>query len=247
MKKEYGTCQLCLAEQIQLVKSHIIPKAFYKNPINPTERANEIRSSSTRMKKSRTGVYAIFLCHTCEKIFMPWDDYAYKLFYEHKPDAYPFSPNPEHPVYAIYNNIKSEKLRLFFISLLWRASVCENPEYKNVSLGHKYLSHAKQAILNKKAHYFPEFDASFSRMPDTSGCFLFPIKQKFEGVNGYRICFPTLSCFIKIDQRPFPRALRDASLNTTSSVIMIYRQFNLSKEHQSIMQNISSPLDNKQN
>ena len=79
MVNKVGNCKLCL-EESNLVDSHIIQRAVYKDPHN---RENRITLVYNEQKLRKTtyfqGVFGQFLCDECEKEFNLWDDKGFKL------------------------------------------------------------------------------------------------------------------------------------------------------------------------
>ena len=125
---------------------------------------------------------------------------------------------------------------MYFISILWRASVSGRKEFAAVKLGDKFEYKARLAILNNDSAYFPEFDVCLSKFSDGIAGFMMPTKQKYtNGVNGYRLVLPYFSCFIKIDKRPFPSNFVGISMNTSSSVMILHRNWKRSKEKKAML------------
>ncbi len=123
-----GECRLCPTVG-PFVKSHIVPSAFV-GPLRPDGEDATVRMypSDGRAKNVRTGVYGRFLCPQCEMHMQAWDDYGTELFL-HKPrivqgpDVLLIGDSPFH----------YQKLKLFVMSMLWRASVC----------GHEFFAGAR--------------------------------------------------------------------------------------------------------
>ncbi|MFJ1270015.1 hypothetical protein ACD661_15760 [Legionella lytica] len=136
--------------------------------------------------------------------------------YSHKDIEVSFIPEDKN--YKI-----KELIKMYFISILWRASVTERKEFSQVNLGDKYESKAREAILNQNSEFFPELDIVFSKFEHGISGFMLPRKEKFGVVNGYRIGFPYYSCLVKVDRRPFPLELDGLSLNTSDKVGFNYR------------------------
>lgn len=237
--KKYGICKLC-DNYCRFVKSHIIPIAFYKNPIITGDRLNKVFSElECKTEPRQNGIFEYFLCVECENRFQKCDNLAYKLFYERSVQSYTFLKNTDYSFLEIKLSTNDVKLlKLFFISLLWRAQASGRKEFKSVQLG-KYMENAKLSIIKEDPSYFQEIDIAFSKFkkinPERELAFLFPIKQKFtdcfgNSVNGYRICFPLYTCFIKVDQKPFPKELNQCSIETLNAMVIIERDWKNSNE-----------------
>lgn len=243
MLKAYGMCKLCLEYKF-FAKSHIIQKALYKDPFNKTSKIGFLYSEETKKKITyKNGIFGCFLCLECENKFNLWDDKGFKLLFEEHHRIIEV-PDPKLTDKSIilsevskgekYNN--KELLKMFLISILWRASVSGREEFSLVKLGDKFEQKARLAIINKESTYFPEFDACISKFEDGLAGFMLPIKQKYDyGINGYTLDLPYFSCLIKIDKRPFPAELRGLSLNTASSVIILHRSWKESEQRKTLI------------
>jgi hypothetical protein len=129
MQVEAGQCRLCPTVG-PFVKSHIVPSAFV-SALRPNGENATVRMypSDGRAKNVRTGVYGRFLCLACETRMQPWDEYGTELFlYEPRtaqgPDVLLIGGSP----------IDYQKLKLFVMSMMWRASACEHEFFAGASL-----------------------------------------------------------------------------------------------------------------
>jgi hypothetical protein len=118
------------------VKAHIIPKSFYVK--DPGERKpNKIITNTKGVypKKSPIGIYdETIVTEEGERIFTSWDDYAAELLLAKKSDFKKRFNKGECIAFEI-ENYDYEKLKLFFLSVLWRASVSSHEFFKKVKLG----------------------------------------------------------------------------------------------------------------
>lgn len=128
-------CKLCNKDK-ELVRSHIIPKSFFaslKDDTNETILVYDKHNSYP--KRIPKGFYdESLLCHECECKFKEFDQYAKELLLD---SEILFSKDTRFltPLWALpkYNYFK---LKLFFISLLWRASASQHIYCNKVKLGH---------------------------------------------------------------------------------------------------------------
>lgn len=126
---------LCHNEKA-LIRSHIIPKSFFvalKDDSNETILVYDKHSSYP--KRIPKGFYDdSLLCHECEDKFKAYDQYAKELLLDSEPlfskDTRFSTPLWYLPKYNYY------KLKLFFISLMLRASASHNIYCSKVKLGH---------------------------------------------------------------------------------------------------------------
>lgn len=244
MKKIKGYCKLCL-NYCTFVKSHIYPYSFYKNPYNKDEKIGSVYSEALKKSERRLqGVFDYFLCFKCENRFNLWDDKAYKILYELEP-KYRMVHGPSNESITFLELDKGWKydhvdmMKFFILSLLWRASVCRRYEFDDVDLGPKINQKARKAILKKSFKHFKELDIAIRKFENGICGFIFPVKETFNGVNGYYLSFPFYTFFVKIDKQQFPDALKNISLNTTHSIIAINQNWLESTERLTMKKIIS--------
>ena len=131
-----GICKLC-AEDRKLVKSHIIPKAFFE------PRAGGLTMLFNREdlhpKRMPSGIYdSKILCHQCEEQFSKLDDYAFKLLIENSSARRKVRVREFE--YEIIESFDYDKLKLFFMSVLLRADLSEGFYWQRIRLGNRRLT-----------------------------------------------------------------------------------------------------------
>tara|TARA_R110002049_G_scaffold267237_2_gene443465 strand:- start:1201 stop:1737 length:537 start_codon:yes stop_codon:yes gene_type:complete len=135
------------------------------------------------------------------------------------------------------------KLKLFFISLLWRASVSSQPMFTRVNLGKKFEERAKHLILTVDPGSDDEFAVTLAGFEDKfeSGIgILDPIKARFAERNYYIFYLHHLIAYIKVDARPCEPPWDGTILRRHSPAIIVNRgEFRKSKEFP-VMQRILS-------
>ncbi len=125
-------CKLCRKSE-KLIKAHIIPKGFFKYlyPENDTRLPLHIIVKDGGYVNSSTGEYdPDILCAKCDNRIGKYDNYAQKIFLKSEPEIIPGITDAE-----LINSIDYKKLKLFFISLLWRASISNRIFFKNIAVG----------------------------------------------------------------------------------------------------------------
>ena len=226
-------CSLCNQDK-KLIKAHIIPRSFHKSlkqgdvqtPIIITSKPGEYP------KQSQTGVYdKEIVCEDCEKIFSTWDDYGYEfLFQELDEDRYIVSNN-ERIAYN-FGPTNYENLKLFFLSVLWRASISKQQLFNSVQLG-PYEEKLKHHILSKDPGSVEDFSVALSRFdapPNETGI-LNPDRAKYNGVNHYRLYLGGYMAIIKVSNQPLPKCFKGLYIAPEQDVFFIVREFKESKEH----------------
>ena len=124
-------CRLC-KEDHNLKNSHIIPEFFYK-PIYDSKHHLHLRKSGKLIKGQplQKGIREKLLCEGCEQQLSRNEKYVREVLFG----------GTEVGTRRIQNrlelsNLDYTKVRLFFLSLIWRMSVAsEHAMWKNVDLG----------------------------------------------------------------------------------------------------------------
>ena len=134
------SCRLCFRDRT-LVKSHVIPEAFWREMRDDVEGAPWLISSAdgVHAQRSHIGVYdQSILCDECEPKFGDLDDYGIRvLLKDFDREFTPIIDTVFPARVAGYQSttIDQDRLLRFLVSVLWRASVSTHPFYQHVALG----------------------------------------------------------------------------------------------------------------
>lgn len=119
-----------------MAKSHIIPEYFVRQLKGPnTPYLLSVDRNSPVTSRSYIGEYdQTILCMQCEALFNTnWDDYGIKFF--QGSSQWPLHVSTAALFYYEISQFDYKKLKLFFLSLLWRAHVSTRPFFERVDLG----------------------------------------------------------------------------------------------------------------
>ena len=114
-------CKLCGHDVAALRRSHIIPKSLYGSALDDPKCPMRIHRGSSDLwpPRSRIGVYdQNLLCDDCEASLSKYDDYACRIFLRTKPTETIRVEGEE--LVARYDDVDVDRLRVFFLCLLWR-------------------------------------------------------------------------------------------------------------------------------
>ena len=222
-------CRYC-GEDKKLIKAHIIPEAFFRrirgkqNSLRLfTNKANEFS------KKSPIGVYDCnILCIECEKLFGNWDNYAQDFLKDVPIKASPLMDAGNVIGYEV-QNYNYSLLKLFFISLLWRAGVSKHSFYAKVKLG-PYESLIKEHIAEKKPGTGEDFSVTLAKFNHKLVPFFDPHPEKFEGINYYRFYLGSYVAYIKTDKRKTPKFHSEVMIKPNMPLLIVGRELERSKE-----------------
>jgi hypothetical protein len=223
-------CKLC-GEERELIAAHIIPRSFYE-PLK--DGSGPLRIGSNRRgfypKRSPSGSYDTKLvCRNCEALFSPWDDYAQQLLLN--PAVAPEVLKADgHPIAYVHRTFDYHRLKLFFVSLVWRASASNREFFSLINLG-PFEETAKQMILSNNPKDSDTFGIALAKFEHPLGrVMLDPDRTKYVDINYCRLYFAGYIACIKVDKRPAPAILQDFQLAPGRPLVIILRDFKTSKE-----------------
>lgn len=227
-------CKLCL-EQKKLVKAHIIPKSFYK-PMRKGTTAPRITSDSRRFnpRKVPTGVYdQTIVCQECEGRFQAWDDYAAKLLLSPSTKIEDFFDEVGRKLAYRIDNVAYGKLKLFFMSVLWRVSVSSHLFFSQVRLG-THEATLRAMILNKDPGDENAFSVVLCRFDQSLAqhFLLYPHRQRHDGINIIRLYLSDYIAEIKVDKRMPPGFMVPLLLTPDKPLWVIIRELKSSNEYE---------------
>ncbi len=121
-------------------------------------------------------------------------------------------------------------LKLFFISLLWRASISKHQHYKYIS-AKPFEKMLKGMILADDPGHPNIFAVTLAKFIDPEvPVMMDPHNEQYDGVNYCRFYLAGFIAYIKVDNRPPPDFLSDFCLSNSGTIIVIPRDVNKSKD-----------------
>jgi len=129
-----NTCKLCLA-QAELRQSHIVPEWCYRPAYDEKHRALVKSTEFSATKFIQKGWREFLLCQNCETLFSKWESW-FCTFWNESPGlpADMIGKTTEQHLFSM-DGVDYAPLKLFHLSILWRASAANRREFDNVSLG----------------------------------------------------------------------------------------------------------------
>ena len=229
-------CRLCGKNQ-KLIKAHSIPEAFFRE-LRVDDQAPLLVSGKLGHfpKKAPIGIYdEAILCDVCEPTFGAADSYGIDVFLKRFDEH--FHPVQQGGNVAGFesNSVDPNRLLQFLVSVLWRASVSSHVFYSKVALG-PHEDAAREASDISLNSMSPVFDAVLSRWRSQDGgdlpttAMLDPRREKWFGINAYRLYFGETIAYVKVDAQPFPAKMRNLSLRSAPPVLVVAREMKESKD-----------------
>jgi hypothetical protein len=222
-------CKLCNQEK-SLVKAHIIPRSLYKPLLEGDLPLTVLPTSPTSHPQiSRIGFYDNeILCQECERLFSPWDDYAQKaLLAQPQRENYLFLNGEK---IAFKMGVDYAKLKLFFVSLLWRASVSKFYFFKKIKL-EPLEERLKEMVLNCDPGDAETFAVALTKYEDPLGTVILnPHRHRLDGINYCRFYLAGYQVYIKTDKKPSAEFLKVLVFRPDGSLIVLLRDLRKGKE-----------------
>lgn len=128
--KNTGTCKLCKKTR-ELKKSHIIPRLAIKliRDENLNNRFYELFNKQNKIIQDSPKEH--LLCYECEQHLGNNEKYFKETIHLNRHGTKKAHDGKK----LIVKNLDYKKIKLFFLSLLWRASISSKPEFENVCIG----------------------------------------------------------------------------------------------------------------
>jgi len=236
-------CKLC-GQDRKLIEAHIIPRSFFR--LDPSDKmpARLVTNVDGRYPQNiPKGVYDKgILCETCERTFSSWDDYAADLFIKNWKAIQTLVAGTNQVGYGL-PEYDYAKLKLFFLSVLWRASVSTHPMFAKVDLGRREAN-LKQSILSGDPGDVNHFGVVLEAFDDENVGMLNPEPERVQGLRFIRFYLSHVIAFLKVDSRAFADPLDHIALSPGKPLALLQKQFLGSKERRAMV-NLVLPLQKR--
>jgi len=232
-------CKLC-GQDRKLIEAHVIPKSFFR--LDPADQrpARLVTNVSGRYPQTiPKGVYdKSILCEPCEHVFSSWDDYAADLFIKNWKSIQPLMAGSEQLGYGLpkYDYFR---LKLFFLSVLWRAAISGHPMFDNVDLGPREAV-LKQSILAGDPGDVNYFGVVLQAFDDENVGMLNPQPETLLDLRFIRFYLSHVIAYFKVDPRPFADPLDHIALGPDRPLVLLQKSFLGSKERRLMLKLVLS-------
>lgn len=126
-----ATCRLCLKYK-ELKHSHVLPEFLYAPMYDDKHRFNIMSNvHGVQKRQEQKGLREYLLCNECEGQLNVWETYAANLLYEGDKRATGDLLGSE----FIVEGVDYPKLKLFMMSLIWRAGIASHKVFSETTLG----------------------------------------------------------------------------------------------------------------
>ena len=209
------------------VKAHIIPKSFYdfgEGKHQPSKLIH-IAGENSRISKLQIGEYdQTIVTKEGEAFFGACDDYAHKCLVRKGQEGKLYH-NGNDPLCIEIDEFDYHKLKMFFISLLWRASVSSRSLFRRVRTG-PHENPLRRHILRQDPGTEQDYAVVIGihrDTPDYGDPMIEPTLMRDEegGFNYYKFSLGHLIACIKVDTQPYKGSWEDFVLRDGSPLRFI--------------------------
>lgn len=209
-------CKLCLKDTV-LVSSHIIPEFLYTTLYDSKHRFEQISVEPTeRNKYVQKGLRETLLCEPCELSLSVLEQYFSKLL---KGEVAARTTRGDGHMYL--TGVDYCKLKLFQVSILWRAGVSSLEPFSQVKLG----SHEERLRImllsndpGSAARYGCLMFSLMNGKESLTGLLIPPTWSKLAGQKAYRFVFGGLVFVYLVSNTNPPVEIIDAFAQPDGSV-----------------------------
>lgn len=222
-----GTCELCGLEG-ELCESHALPHSQFNYVLRKSAgKAIAITDDdATPVQYSSDTWGAHLLCIACEgKLNREYDRYGLGVFRGHLATVCRDSTS------ITFLNIDRRRLRMFFLSVLWRISISSHASYSNVDLPYRWEDSLREALVQSRRIPDSRFTVRVHRLHDSTGTrgftssnlrnfIMAPFGRQYE--HSVCVCYPFLGFFIETFLPRLPKKYQDLPgvLSGTSKVFV---------------------------
>jgi hypothetical protein len=194
-KKQPNYCRFCKQSKM-LCKSHITPKWLFKD--RGTGSFFQIGEGDPFKRSIPEGWKEYLLCKDCEDHMGVYDNYASEFF--RSAASWQLATPHDFRLWVV-RSFDYKTLKLFFMSILWRASVATIPAYQYVELADDELTRLHEMLWTHDPGDVQDFTALINkREPMENGLekiTVAPFPLMKSGILHYKFDLNEFSCQIK--------------------------------------------------
>jgi hypothetical protein len=211
-------CALCRQDKV-LRNSHIYPEWIYK-PLYDEKRRLKVLSiiPEGRNELKQKGMREYLLCDDCEQKISVWEGYARSVFVS--PEK-PLEVSREGAILRI-RGLDYTKLKLFELSILWRAGVSTLPFFEKLQLGPAHEERLRQLLQacdpgDPDRYGVLMFGLKVGELPETLQVIAEPRPIRSHGIRAYNLTFGGFLWVFHVSSRDPPPLLRQCFLRGDGS------------------------------
>jgi hypothetical protein len=228
------TCQLCRRD-VPLIDAHIIPRPFFRTKEPGGAPKFLSNTDGTYPKRAPIGIYdPAILCATCDGRIGRWDEYGIELFTKSLDHFTPVIENGKLVAFR-KDSFDYSRLRLFVLSVLWRAHLSTHEMFSRVALGPP-AERLRAMIESGEPGRSSEFAMVLSaftvqgKIPSIGIPVADPFMETWDGVVACRLSFGVVTAYVSVDRAPLPPNLMSTGVVEGKTLIVVERDYSTSSE-----------------
>jgi hypothetical protein len=242
-------CQLCALPK-KLVKSHVIPdnlNRVLRDVLgdDPNAPMLTIDKRTGKTKRYPMGVYdKQILCGECDGSFSPWEEHARDvLFTKHSYTGVLYNGQGQPHCYTLLG-ADYTTLKLFVLSVVWRASISGNAFFGNVDLGQTINDGLKTRLLAADPGGATDFSVRIAQYHsvDIPLAAFEPREQVIDGIHYVVLYLPGYKILVQVDEKTLP-ADHDAVLTPANPIIVRLLNYRTSPERRAVVKMAEKLVD----
>ncbi len=166
--------------------SHIVPEFLYQPLYDDKHRLMLVpESTDSRVQAIQSGLKERLLCAGCESHLSAFEEYAKRLIDGGKLTVRVVEKNQD---VTVYSGVDYKKMKLFQLSMLWKAAVSELPFFSVIKLG-RHEEPLRQMVLDDVAGKPFEYGCIMNTLLQKGvllGVIMPPSRYSFDGHICYR-------------------------------------------------------------
>jgi hypothetical protein len=206
-----GQCKLCL-RQATLRRSHVVPEFVYRPVFGAGHTAVVLEPNKPKRTHRQTGYWERLLCDECEGRLGRLETYFADVWFKK-----PLRPRRIPGLEVEIKGLDYSRLKLFFLSVFWRAGVSTLESFQDVSLG-VHAERLRTRLIASDAGPAETYPIAGLAIRDDDGGFrdtlmLLPGGARIDGHHVYQMLFGGVfwSCIVSSHRtgRPVEPGLRE--------------------------------------
>lgn len=212
-----------------MARAHIIPRSFFKQ-LRIDDQMPKLLSvgpDSVTEHVYQSGIWdSNIVCRECEARFGPYDDHGIRVLrgvtkcpiFKDKDDGNELS--------YVLQNASYARLKMFFLTVLWRAHWASHRFFSQVDLG-PYADKLAVHIRSDTAPPPEEFSVYLYHLRDFPypGSMMPVIRQSTPQINLYRFYFPNVVAVIVVGNKQFPAWMKPWQLKEQEPHHLVFLPF----------------------
>lgn len=217
-------CKLCLQEKPLIKESHIIPRKFFQKAsdnidkgfgsVKHGDRAGRLYSIKSKSYQLQSGIHVRdILCGDCEQKLGIFDNSAQTILLQNKD----IEKNDEN-LWKV-PNIHYTKLKLFFMSVLWRSQICDHHFFSAVKLTSDLEAQLRDMIIQQNSdieNKFPVILLRYSGVEANN----FYVSKWDQPCEMYYFRLGNYTFIIKVDENSWPDPFQEYMLKPEEDLLI---------------------------